>query len=227
MVIHLRIFSPDGKSFYYTTDDGSEFSYVMKYNIEDGSKEKVLEKPWDINSYYFTLNGKYQVNFSNEDAKTVMEVTEVASGNTVEFPSFENQEISSASFSRDESMAMLRVGGSHTPTNSYSYNLDSEEYNQLTDVLNDEIEGSHLVSAEVVRFNSFDGLEIPAIYYKPKQASADNPVPALVWVHGGPGGQSRQGYSSDNSIPGKSRICNTSREQSRKQWLWKNLLQDG
>jgi dipeptidyl aminopeptidase/acylaminoacyl peptidase len=189
-------FAPDDKSFYYTTDDGAEFSYVMQYNIEDGSRKKVLTKDWDINSFYFTRNGKYQVTFSNEDAKTIMKVTEVATGKEIEFPTFDDKEVSSASFSRDESMALLRVGGSHTPTNSYSYDIASKDMHQLTDVLNDEIDGSHLVSAEVVRFNSFDGLEIPAIYYRPKQASADNPVPALVWVHGGPGGQSRQGFNS-------------------------------
>ena len=48
----------------------------------------------------------------------------------------------------------------------------------------------------MIRYKSFDGLEIPAIFYAPKQASAENPVPALVWVHGGPGGQSRQNFNS-------------------------------
>ncbi len=52
-----------------------------------------------------------------------------------------------------------------------------------------------MVDAEVVRFESFDGLEIPGLLYRPHGASADNPVPALVMVHGGPGGQSRIGYS--------------------------------
>jgi dipeptidyl aminopeptidase/acylaminoacyl peptidase len=52
------------------------------------------------------------------------------------------------------------------------------------------------VAAEIIRYPSFDGLDIPSVYYKPHNASADNPVPALVWVHGGPGGQSRMGYSS-------------------------------
>ena len=33
-----------------------------------------------------------------------------------------------------------------------------------------------------------------AIYYKPLTASKNDKVPALVWVHGGPGGQSRVGY---------------------------------
>ena len=189
-------FSPDGTSFYYTTDHDAEFSYLMKYNLADGSKEKVMEKAWDISSFYFSENGSYQLMFTNEDAKTEMEVVEVATGKLVEFPSFENQEISSADFSRDETMAILRVGGSHAPTNSYSYNLKTKELIQLTDVLNKEIEGSDLVSAEVVRFKSFDGLEIPAIYYQPKQASVENKVPAIVWVHGGPGGQSRQGFNS-------------------------------
>ncbi|WP_024770910.1 S9 family peptidase [Aquimarina macrocephali] len=189
-------FSPDGKSFYYTTDDNAEFSYLMKYNLEDGSKEKVLEKNWDISGFYFTRNGKYQVMFTNEDAKTVMEVKEVATGTIVDFPSIENQQINRARFSRDESMALLSVGGSNTPTNSYSYDLATKKYHKLTDVLNKDINADHLVTSEVVRYKSFDGLDIPAIYYKPKQATVDHKVPALVWVHGGPGGQSRQGFSS-------------------------------
>ncbi|MBQ0732702.1 alpha/beta fold hydrolase [Aquimarina celericrescens] len=189
-------FSPDNKFFYYTTDDNAEFSYLMKYNLEDGTKEKVLEKDWDITNFYFTRTGKYQVMFTNEDAKTVMSVKEVASGNEVQFPDIEGQQILGASFSRDESMALLRIGGSNTPTNSYAYNLETKEYYKLTDVLNEEINPDHLVASEVVRFKSFDGLEVPAIYYQPKQASSDNKVPALVWVHGGPGGQSRQGFNS-------------------------------
>jgi dipeptidyl aminopeptidase/acylaminoacyl peptidase len=48
----------------------------------------------------------------------------------------------------------------------------------------------------VVRYPSFDDLEIPSVLYKPHGASAENPVPALVWVHGGPGGQTRTGYNA-------------------------------
>ena len=44
------------------------------------------------------------------------------------------------------------------------------------------------------RPKSFDGKEIPSILYRPWPASKTNKVPALVWVHGGPGGQSRTGY---------------------------------
>jgi dipeptidyl aminopeptidase/acylaminoacyl peptidase len=87
------------------------------------------------------------------------------------------------------------VSGSATPSDLYVYDFATGESRRLTETLNPEINPDDLVQAQVVRFPSFDGVEIPAIYYKPKQATADNPVPALVWVHGGPGGQSRQSYN--------------------------------
>lgn len=189
-------FSPDGKSLYYATDEGSEFGYVSKYDIATGESERVTNNNWDVSSYYFTRNGTYNVMFTNEDAKTVMKITEAATGNPIDFPEIEGQQISSASFNNDETRAILRVGGSGRPTNSYAYNMETKEYHQLTDVLNPEIKGEDLVEATVIRYNSFDGVEIPAIYYQPKQATKESPVPALVWVHGGPGGQSRQRYSS-------------------------------
>jgi dipeptidyl aminopeptidase/acylaminoacyl peptidase len=189
-------FSNDGKEFYYTTDDGAEFSYLMKYDIVTGIKEKVLEKSWDISGSYFTNNGKYMVTYINEDAKNVIEVKDMASGNNIELPDFKDRSITNVGFSRDESMMRMYVGGSNNPSDLYTYNLETKEQKQLTNVLNDDIDVSHLVNAKVIRYKSFDGVEIPAIYYLPHQASTENKVPALVWVHGGPGGQSRQNFSS-------------------------------
>ncbi|WP_108244579.1 S9 family peptidase [Muricauda brasiliensis] len=189
-------FSPDGSAFYYTTDDGSEFSYLMKYTLADASYKKTLERDWDILGSYFTDNGTYQVTYINEDAKNTIEVMEVATGENIDLPTIENMEITNVSFSDDETMMRFYAGGSHTPSNLFVYNLETKEQQKLTDVLNPEIQGQDLVKAKVIRYKSFDGVEIPAIYYTPHQATEENPVPALVWVHGGPGGQSRQNFSS-------------------------------
>ncbi len=189
-------FTPDDGALIYSTDEGSEFAYLMKYNIADGSREKVLEREWDIIGSYYTEGGTYQVTYINEDAKNVIEVTEVATGAPLELPTLDGMSINSVSFSMDESLMRFYAGGSNSPSNLYVYALETGSMQQLSDVLNSEIDPSHLVKAEVVRFASFDGVEIPAIYYAPHQASEANPVPALVWVHGGPGGQSRQGFSS-------------------------------
>lgn len=189
-------FSPDGKTLYFSTDAGAENTYVASYDIATGAIERVTNNEWPIFSYYFTHDGTYNVFFTNDDAKTVMKVTDVATGKTVEFPEINGQSVSSASFSRDESMALLRVGNSANPTNMYAYDMKTKDYYQLTDVLNKDINADDLVEGVVVRFKSFDGVEVPAIYYQPKQANANNKVPAIVMVHGGPGGQSRLNFSS-------------------------------
>ena len=189
-------FSPDGTALYYTTDDGSEFAQLMKYDIATQTKENVMTRSWDIAGAYFTENGTYQVTYINEDAKNAIEIKEVATGKNIPLPTTEGMDVSNVGFSEDETLMTFYAGGSHTPSNLYVYNLETKEQTQLTDVLNDAIEAQDLVNAEVIRYKSFDGLEIPAIYYKPHQATAETPVPALVWVHGGPGGQSRQNFSS-------------------------------
>ena len=189
-------FSNDGSSLYYTTDDGEEFSYLMKYDIATGNREKVMQKNWDIWGTYFTENGTYQVTYINEDAKNVIEIKNVNTGENVALPSLDGLDVTSVDFSDDEKLMRFYAGGSHTPSNLFVYNLETKEQTQLTNVLNSEINGEDLVNAELIRYKSFDGVEIPAIYYKPHQASADTKVPALVWVHGGPGGQSRQNFSS-------------------------------
>ena len=189
-------FSPSGDELYYTTDEGNEFSYLMKYNIATGTSDTVITRDWDILGSYFTENGTYLVTYINEDAKNTIEVMDVATMENIDLPSFESMAITNVDFSKDEKWMRFYAGGSQTPSNLYVYNLKTKEQKQLTDVLNPEIKTEDLVTAEIVRYKSFDGVEIPAIYYKPHQASADAKVPALVWVHGGPGGQSRQNFSS-------------------------------
>ena len=187
-------FSLDDAELYYTTDAAGEFSNLMKYNLSSGMSGKVLEKDWDVSGSYFTNNGKFRVTYINEDAKNVIEVFDIADGKNIELPNVDGKSITNVGFSRDETMMRFYAGGSHTPSNLYVYDLETKKQTRLTDVLNKEIDGSHLVNATVIRYPSFDGVTIPAIYYLPHQANKDNKVPALVLVHGGPGGQSRQSF---------------------------------
>ncbi|MFT4943777.1 MAG: dipeptidyl aminopeptidase/acylaminoacyl peptidase, partial [Flavobacteriales bacterium] len=128
--------------------------------------------------------------------KNVIEVLDAKTMTPIELTNFGDKSITSVRFSDDESWMRMYVGGSNSPSDLYTYNLETKEQHKLTNVLNEEINADDLVTAKVVRYKSFDGTLIPAIYYLPKQASEENKVPAMVWVHGGPGGQTRQGFSS-------------------------------
>lgn len=189
-------FSKDNKDFYYITDVNKEFTYLVRYKIETGEKEVLFETNWDVMYSYLSENEKYRVTAINEDGKNTLLIRDIINNSDVYFPKIPDGDIKGASFSESENKIRLTIGTSKSPNNIYVYDLNSKELKKLTETLNPEINANDLVSAEVVRYPSFDGLEIPAIYYKPLHATERNKVPALVWVHGGPGGQSRTGYFS-------------------------------
>lgn len=189
-------FSLDNKSLYYTTDEGSEYQHVMKYDVASGSKEKFYDAKWDVMYMYTSFNEKYRVVGVNEDGRNKLYIFDHKTGNAIDFPKIENGDVQAVNISRSENKMRLSIGDGKSPNNIYVYDFGTKELKKLTNTLAPEIDGNDLVSAEVVRYKSFDGLEIPAIYYKPQQAGKDKKVPALVWVHGGPGGQSRVGYFS-------------------------------
>ncbi|MBI5915679.1 MAG: prolyl oligopeptidase family serine peptidase [Bacteroidetes bacterium] len=187
-------FSKDGKSFFYTTDAGKEFAYLVQYDIASGGRKTLFETNWDVMYSYVSENEKYRVIAINEDGKNVLKILDNTSGKPVAFPDIPDGDVLAVAISNSEQKMRLTVGTSKAPGNIYVYDFETKELKKLTNTLNPEINGDDLVTAQVVRFKSFDGLEIPAIYYKPLTASPDKKNPALVWVHGGPGGQSRTGY---------------------------------
>jgi dipeptidyl aminopeptidase/acylaminoacyl peptidase len=96
--------------------------------------------------------------------------------------------------SRSEEFVLFSMNSDISPTDFYLYNIKKKTYKQLTQALNPDINANDLVKAQAIRFRASDGIAIPALYYQPKEASPENKVPALIWVHGGPGGQSMRIY---------------------------------
>ena len=191
-----QFFSLDGEFLYYLTNLDDEFTYLSRYNMSSGATEKVFGTNWDVWYAYHTHNEKYRIIGINADGRTEIKIFDLASGEEVAFPEMPGKDIKGVNVSDSETLVRLTVGSSKSPNDIYLYNFETGSLEKLTDALNPDMNAEHLVDAEVVRYKSYDGLEIPSIYYKPKNASADNKVPALVWVHGGPGGQSRVGYFS-------------------------------
>ena len=189
-------FEKNDSILYYITNDGNEFSYLVKYNINSGKADKFFSSEWDVAGMSLSENEKYHTIFINEDGKNKVLLFDHASNKPVDFPEIKDGDVKEIIISATEKNMLLTVGSSRSPDNLYSYNFESKIVKQLTQTLNREVDVNDLVSATVVRFKTFDGKEIPAIYYKPLTASKDHKVPAMLWIHGGPGGQTRIGFSN-------------------------------
>jgi len=188
-------FTPDGSQLVYSTDEFGEFSQAWTYDLETGDKTELIAEDWDVMYVLYSPSGDYRVHAINEDARTTLKITETATGDPLTAVDLPAGDIGNVRFSRDESKIAFMLSSDTSPNNAMVADLATGEITQLTDALNPAINEEDLVDAQIVRYESFDGLEIPSVLYVPHGAE-DNPAPALVWVHGGPGGQSRAGYSA-------------------------------
>ncbi|MDT5296470.1 MAG: hypothetical protein QOJ76_3350 [Acidobacteriota bacterium] len=190
-----QTFDPASKSLYLLSDAGGEFRYVARYDLASGKTEVVERAPWDVSYTYFSHGGKYRVTAVNQDARTVIKVYETKTGRLVQLPALPDGDITGVQISPSERLMSFYLNGDRSPSNLYVYDFASKKAARLTDSLNPEINAADLVESEVVRYKSFDGMEVPSILYKPKGADAAHKAPALLLIHGGPGGQTRTGYS--------------------------------
>lgn len=189
-------FDPGSTALYFLTDGGSEFKRVARYVLATNKVEEVERADWDILYTDFSRNGAYRVTAVNEDGRTAIRLWDVKANKQVALPRMPEGDITSVVIARSEKRMAFYHNGDRSPSNLHVQELAVGQPTRLTNALTAEVNAEDLVDAQVVRFKSFDGMEIPNILYKPHQATAESKAPAIIWVHGGPGGQTRKGYSA-------------------------------
>jgi len=187
-------FDPTSKWLYFRTNDGSEFLRVRRYELATGKSEDVDKANWDIWNAEFSETGKYWYTITNEDARSTVRVFEAKSGKAVALPKLPSGNINTIRFSPSDKRMAMYVDADRAPSNLYVHDFTTGKTTRLTDTLTKDVDPEDLVDTQVVRFESFDKMVVPGILYKPHQATADAKSPAILMVHGGPGGQARRGY---------------------------------
>jgi len=189
-------FDPKSKYLYYLSNEGGEFMYVARYDLKEGKREVVEKAPWDVSYSSFSRNGKYRVVATNEDARTRIKIYEEATKKLVSLPALPEGDITGVTIAPNETKMAFYHDGARSPANLFVYDFATRKLAKLTQSLSSQVDPADLVESRVVRYKSFDGLEIPAILYTPDGASSQKKLPAVVRVHGGPGGQARMPYSA-------------------------------
>ena len=189
-------FTHDSKQLVYATDEFGEFNQAWTYDLATGAKAPLIKADWDVQFVSYTESGRYRIWGVNDDGRTAVHILDNSSGKEIKLPDLPAGDLAQVRFSRDESRLALLLSSDTSPSDVYTIDLGALRSARLTHALNPKMQEADLVDTEVVRYPSFDDLKIPSILYKPQSASPTHKVPALVWVHGGPGGQSRRGYSA-------------------------------
>jgi dipeptidyl aminopeptidase/acylaminoacyl peptidase len=188
-------FSPDGTKLLFVSDSGREFASLRSYDLIDGTKKPVYEQNWDVTGASYSKSGKYLVVGVNEDSKFAARVLDAKTLAPVTLAGMPTGLVRGVNLSPNDSLIAFYASDGSVPPELYVGAMN-EPPRRLTNALDAKMKREDLVVPTVVHFKSYDSVDVPGVLYKPHQASAQAKAPAMVLVHGGPGGQAQVGYSS-------------------------------
>ena len=188
-------FTPDGTALLFTSDEGREFAALWRYDIASGAKTALLSPAWDVVGAGYSRSGRYLTVWINEEARIVSRVYDAATMAEVPMSGLPTGLVRGLTFSRDDSVVAFYNTDGSTPDDLWAGRVGQPPV-RLTNALSAAIRREDLVAPTHVRFLSYDSLQVPGLLYQPHQASRRHPAPAVVRVHGGPGGQAQVGYSA-------------------------------
>lgn len=178
---------PDESAFFITMDKDLEFRSLSRYSLENKKFEYVLKPNWDINGLAIQREGKYLAISLNEDGYSKLIIHDPYTLKMLPYK-LPSGEIQGVFFSKDGKYMTFSLGDSQRSLNIYVTDMMTGMSRQLTNSPQG-VPPEILVEPELIRFKSFDGLEVPAFIYKPRDLETGKKLPTIINIHGGPESQ--------------------------------------
>lgn len=189
-----KFFSADNESLYYLTNEGSEFTYIGKYSIKEKVHEVIWMENWNIVDVDFSEDESLMAVYVNENGRPKVRLVNLETKREIPNTFLSQHQVTSLVFNPDNSKVGLRVTESDRPREIWLLDLENNQAELVVSSLNPKIDPQYFSEPEDIMLTASDNVKVPAFLYKPIDYS-NKPGPALVWTHGGPGGQFLRTYN--------------------------------
>ena len=186
-------FARNGRSVIAITDAGSDVSRLMEFDLDTGRSRSISpESRWGIEDYDLSDDGRLLAFAFNEEGYSRVVVQDFVTRRALPQPeSLDRGVLTGLEFSPDGTRLAI---GLSTPTYAgdvFAFNLADGAIERWTSSEMGALQRSQLAEPRLIRFDSFDGLSVPAFVYRPRNIAADTRTPVIIDIHGGPESQTR------------------------------------
>jgi dipeptidyl aminopeptidase/acylaminoacyl peptidase len=175
-----------GGALYLATDRDGDFLRLARLDAGTLELEYLTPDDRDVEGVELSKDGRYLAAVRNVDGYSDFMLFN-GRGRRMPTPEMPSGMIGGFAFSPDSGRLAFTLTGPDRNPDVWILDLPDGEPRRLTRSSTAGIPRSTFQRPEVVRYPSFDGREIPALFYEPEEDGA----PVIVNVHGGPESQSR------------------------------------
>lgn len=187
--------SADGAKLYFVSDLGGEFMKLQCLEFASSEITTLSEEiPWNVSSIDLSPDGSRLVFSSNEDGLSRLYLLDTASHDYLQLP-IPMGVLGAPKFSPDGSQIGFTLHLPNHPADVWSLRLADGELLRWTESEVGGLNTSSFPVPDLIRYETFDGMQIPAFYFRPKQSST-RAYPVIISIHGGPESQYHPSYSA-------------------------------
>jgi dipeptidyl aminopeptidase/acylaminoacyl peptidase len=183
---------PDSTAFFFTTDIGRDVPAVARYDMTQRAWTCVLETGWE-STCTVDWTGRHllvNVNVEGFSRLELRDPTTLALTGEVPLPG--RGVVPAVAFSRDGRKLAFQFTSPLVPGDVWCFDTDTSESQRLTSSPN-AVGAGDGTEPELHRFDSRGGESVPLFWYQRAAGGAESPI--VVYIHGGPEGQSRPSWN--------------------------------
>jgi len=192
-------YSVDGRALFLTGDRDNEFRRLGRMELETKAITWLTSDiPWDVESFDLSSDGHWLAFVTNEAGISQLWLLDTTTQQKELVRGVPAGVIGAVSWHMNSEEVAFSVSSARASSDVYSYNLQSKSVARWTESELGGLTSEQLVEPELIRWTSFDGLEISGFLYRPS-AKFSGKRPVIINIHGGPEGQSRPGFLARNN----------------------------
>lgn len=189
-------FTTDGRSVVVLTDRDSDVLRLARIDIADGRMTVLTpDLEWDVESFKLSPDGRLLAYAINEEGYSRVIVRELAGDRALAAPQLPRGVLADMGFSPDSKQLAVGFSTSTSPGDVWAWDLAAAKLTRWTTSELGELDPAALIEPQLVRFESFDGLTVPAFVYRPRKVAANTRTPVIIDIHGGPESQTRPAWN--------------------------------
>lgn len=183
---------PDSRRIAVTSDaSGDNRAGIL--DTETGEVRWLSAEGVEEHALRFSKNGRLLACIRNHESSVTPVVYDAETGTAHVLKLPEGFAVGAQFFDEDRKL-LVTYSTDTTRASLVAYDLAADTYETLLEPQYGSIDRGVFVNAKHVYYPTFDGKQIPAILYTPKDAAPGEKLPAIVHVHGGPTAQWFRGF---------------------------------
>ena len=195
------LWSADGRGLYLLSDRGRQFLSLAWLDLASGEMTYLREdqeNQWDAEGLALSRDGQRLALVTNVAGASHIELFDISAGwgQRVALPAPELPlgVVVGAQWSPDGARLAFTFAPPNDAVNIWLWDVASQRLTPATQSARGGLSDAAFVAPQLVGYPTFDGREIPAYLFLPRDAEPRQ-LPVVVYVHGGPESQTRPAFN--------------------------------